>query len=104
LPETKKLCDHFSGGSPWRRPRSEYFHVKDTFSEGIFYSLLKKIFMQNRNIKMEVINFNAAGVDVGSRSHFAAIGQAKKTLKSSAFTMKTISNSSNGFWKMKLKP
>ena len=37
--------------------------------------------MQNRNVKMEVVNPNAAGIDVGSRSHFAAIGQGKDDIK-----------------------
>ena len=37
--------------------------------------------MQNRNVKMEVVNPNAAGIDVGSRSHFAAIGQGKEEIK-----------------------
>ena len=37
--------------------------------------------MQTRNVKMEVINPNAAGIDVGSRSHFAAIGQGKEDIK-----------------------
>ncbi len=31
--------------------------------------------MQKKNVKMEVINPNAAGIDIGSRSHFVAIGQ-----------------------------
>ena len=30
---------------------------------------------------MEVVNFNAAGIDVGSRSHFVAIGQELKDVK-----------------------
>ena len=29
---------------------------------------------------MEIVNPNAAGIDVGSRSHFVAIGQQKDTL------------------------
>jgi transposase len=37
--------------------------------------------MQNRNVKMEVVNPNAAGIDVGSRSHFAAIGQDSGDIK-----------------------
>jgi transposase len=37
--------------------------------------------MQNRNVKMEVVNPNAAGIDVGSRSHFAAIGQGSGDIK-----------------------
>ena len=31
--------------------------------------------MQRKNVKMEVINSHAAGIDVGSRSHFVAVGQ-----------------------------
>lgn len=31
--------------------------------------------MAKRKIKMEIVNPNAAGIDVGSRSHFVAIGQ-----------------------------
>ena len=31
--------------------------------------------MQKKNVKMEVINSNAAGIDIGSRSHFVAVGQ-----------------------------
>ena len=37
--------------------------------------------MQNRNVKMEVVNPNAAGIDVGSRSHLAAIGQGSGDIK-----------------------
>jgi len=37
--------------------------------------------MQSRNVKMEVVNPNAAGIDVGSRSHFAAIGQGSGDIK-----------------------
>ena len=37
--------------------------------------------MQNGNVKMEVVNPNAAGIDVGSRSHFAAIGQGSGDTK-----------------------
>ncbi len=31
----------------------------------------------NKKISMEIINENAAGIDVGSRSHFVAVGQGK---------------------------
>jgi transposase len=31
--------------------------------------------MQSKYQNMEVINSNAAGIDVGSRSHFVAVGQ-----------------------------
>ncbi len=35
----------------------------------------------NKKVSMEVINPNAAGIDVGSRSHFVAIGQGKDDVK-----------------------
>jgi transposase len=38
-----------------------------------FLSLLKNA--MNKKVSMEIINPNAAGIDVGSRSHFVAIGQ-----------------------------
>ena len=37
--------------------------------------------MEKRNVKMEVVNPHAAGIDVGSRSHFAAIGQENEDVK-----------------------
>lgn len=37
--------------------------------------------MQKKNVKMEVINPNAAGIDVGSRSHFVAVGQADEDVR-----------------------
>lgn len=37
--------------------------------------------MENRKISMKVINPHCAGIDVGSRSHFVAIGQGEKDVK-----------------------
>jgi len=37
--------------------------------------------MAKKNVSMEVINPKAAGIDVGSRSHFVAIGQAAEQVK-----------------------
>lgn len=34
-----------------------------------------------RNVSMQIINANAAGIDVGSRSHFVAIGQLKDDVR-----------------------
>jgi transposase len=31
--------------------------------------------LMNKKVSMEIINPNAAGIDVGSRSHFVAVGQ-----------------------------
>lgn len=35
----------------------------------------------NKNVPMQIINANAAGIDVGSRSHFVAIGQRKDDVR-----------------------
>jgi len=37
--------------------------------------------MEHKTLKMEVINPHAAGIDIGSRSHFVAIGQGKDDVK-----------------------
>jgi hypothetical protein len=37
--------------------------------------------MKRKNVTMEIVNPNAAGIDVGSRSHFVAIGQGEKDVK-----------------------
>jgi len=37
--------------------------------------------MEKKNVKMEVINPNAAGIDIGSRSHFVAVGQGSDDVR-----------------------
>jgi transposase len=37
--------------------------------------------MEKKNVKMELINPNAAGIDIGSRSHFVAVGQGGGDVK-----------------------
>ncbi len=37
--------------------------------------------MQKKNLKMEVVHPHAAGIDIGSRSHFVAIGQGTNDVK-----------------------
>lgn len=37
--------------------------------------------MKKSKTKMEIINPNAAGIDVGSRSHYVAVGQSEKDVK-----------------------
>jgi len=36
---------------------------------------------EEKQIKMEVVNPYAAGIDIGSRSHFVAIGQKETDVK-----------------------
>ncbi|MEM0942067.1 MAG: IS110 family transposase, partial [Bacteroidota bacterium] len=37
--------------------------------------------MKKKKISMNVINPNAVGIDIGSRSHYVAIGQGEKDVK-----------------------
>lgn len=37
--------------------------------------------MVDKSISMEVVNLNAAGIDIGSRSHWVAVGQQEKDVK-----------------------
>jgi hypothetical protein len=34
-----------------------------------------------KDLSMEVVNPNAAGIDIGSRSHFVAVGQKEEDVK-----------------------
>ena len=72
-----KACVEISGGSFWK-PRSEYLQLKDT-SPLVFIHRQKK--SMKKKTKMEIIHPNAAGIDVGSRSHFVAIGQGKEDVQ-----------------------
>jgi transposase len=75
--QSPKACVEISGGSFWK-PRSEYLQLKDT-SPLVFVSQLKKC-MKNKTM-MEIIHPNAAGIDVGSRSHYVAIGQGREDVR-----------------------
>ena len=37
--------------------------------------------MRRKKMEMDIINYNAAGIDIGSRSHFVAVGQALADVK-----------------------
>jgi len=45
-----------------------------------FFYHLKRMLMKQK-VSMEIINPNAAGIDVGSRSHFVAVGQGKDDIR-----------------------
>ena len=36
---------------------------------------------RKKKMEMEIINPNAAGIDIGSRSHFIAVGQSEQDVK-----------------------
>jgi len=37
--------------------------------------------MEKKKIEMDIVNPNCSGIDVGSRSHYVAIGQAMEDVK-----------------------
>jgi hypothetical protein len=37
--------------------------------------------MSNKTVSLEVVNPNAAGIDIGSRSHWVAVGQDSQDVK-----------------------
>jgi hypothetical protein len=37
--------------------------------------------MEEEKISMEIVNPHAAGIDVGSRSHWVAVGQSEKDIR-----------------------
>ena len=36
---------------------------------------------ENAQVSMEIVNSHAAGIDVGSRSHWVAVGQQEKDIR-----------------------
>ena len=37
--------------------------------------------MEKKNVRMQIINPHCAGIDIGSRSHFVAVGQELSDVK-----------------------
>src|SRR3954454_5976408 len=62
-----------------RHPVQNIYMSKVHSLRAFFYTF-KKMLM-NKKVSMEIINPNAAGIDVGSRSHFVAIGQGKDDVR-----------------------
>ena len=64
-----------------RQPRSEYSHII-TYIFFVFFNHKKKHEKENqKKISFPIVYPNAAGIDVGSRSHYVAIGQATEDVK-----------------------
>lgn len=72
-------CDDFSGGVPQPRDNlsSEYFLAKSTLPESFFDSKI----MEQESIPMEVVNPQRSGIDIGSRSHWVAVGQSEQDVR-----------------------
>ena len=54
--------------------------------------------MKKDEISMQVINPHAAGIDVGSREHFVAVGQRSEDVKSFGVMLKTYQHCAIGCW------
>ena len=59
--------------------------------------------MEEEEIKMKVINPHAAGIDVGSRSHWVAIGQGEKDFKEYGVYNEDLHNIANWLLENKIK-
>ena len=46
-----------------------------------FFQFLKFIGMRKKTMEMDIINPNCAGIDVGSKSHFVAVGQSLEDVR-----------------------
>lgn len=53
---------------------------KDT-TLGVFLFKFNSLVMEEKQISLEVVNPNAAGIDIGSRSHWVAVGQNAEDVK-----------------------
>lgn len=58
-----------------------YVNIKVHFLRALFFYLNRKIMANQKKVHLEVVNPNAAGVDIGSKSHFVAIGQSIEDVK-----------------------
>ena len=56
-------------------------NLKDTIPGVFIVSLLKICIMEKNQISLEVVHPNAAGIDIGSRSHWVAVGQNAEDVK-----------------------
>src|SRR5437762_2876383 len=56
-----------------RNPVQNNIQCSDTFPENFFLTL--KMYLMKKKMSMEVVNPNAAGIDIGSRFHMVAINQ-----------------------------
>jgi transposase len=63
-----------------RQPRSEYLLCQKHISLERFINV-KLRNMEEEKISMEIVNPHAAGIDVGSRSHWVAVGQREKDIR-----------------------
>jgi hypothetical protein len=77
-----RLVGNFSGDTTRVIPFRIFFSSKLHFLRVIFINFLNYFKMgRKKKMEMDIINPNAAGIDIGSRSHFVAVGQALEDVK-----------------------
>ncbi len=59
-------------------PAQDIFQYKDTFPLNHFQIL---ILQKEEKVSMEIVNPHCEGIDIGSRSHFVAVGQKEEDVK-----------------------
>ena len=59
---------------------------------------------QEEKISMEIVNPHAAGIDIGSRSHWVGIGQHEKDVREFGVLIKTYLKWQIGYIKTRLEP
>jgi transposase len=69
------------GGSVSDTPLRIIFKSKIHSLRTIFISSVKKKKMTKKKMELDIINSNCAGIDVGSRFHFVAVGQKDEDVK-----------------------
>lgn len=60
----------FGGYPDWNN-----FKVRSYIPGSSYYQPFKYFIMSKKHVSLEVVNPNAAGIDIGSRSHWVAVGQ-----------------------------
>lgn len=78
-----EACDDPSGGLVLKRePRLEYSILSERASSLSILLTTKCFKMKEQNqISMDIVNPKAAGIDIGSRSHFVAVGQKEEHVR-----------------------
>lgn len=68
--------------SPLRHPDQNNLNFHKVQSSEFFLNHLKiEIMETKKQIALDVVNPNAAGIDIGSRSHWVAVGQNAEDVK-----------------------
>ena len=71
----------FTGDTYNSNPDWNNFKISSYISWSFFLLIIKTLFMAKKQMSLEVVNPNAAGIDIGSRSHWVSVGQNSEDVK-----------------------